>query len=239
MHRKFVSLMVINCFAVAMLSYVAQAEEPASPPAVMIMPKTGMPSRTLRVSMGICSVLNNAKVQKDLELTDDQRVKATAAAKDSSAALDESVTSLSEENPDPAELNEKIGELVRDAQNRLLKKLDEILTPRQGKRLKEIILQSQGSMALLDPDVMKTIEISEDQQKQMNELRDIFQKKMREFAVMRVQSPGPATYPDNAAEMKEKMLKARKALDDTMLQVLTPEQREKFEKMQGAKIELS
>jgi len=189
--------------------------------------------------MGICSVLNNAKVQKDLELTNDQKVNVTAAAKDSSAALDESVTSLSEENPDPAELNDKIGELVRDTQKKLLKRLDDILTPQQVKRLKEIMLQSQGSMMLLDPDVIKTLEISEDQQTQLKELRDVFQKKMRDSAVVRVQSPDPAAFRNNAAEMHDKMQKARKAFDDVMLQVLTPEQREKLDKMQGAKIDLN
>ena len=49
-------------------------------------------------------------------------------------------------------------------QEDMLKKLGEILLPKQLERLKQIQLQVEGAMALSNPDVVKALNITDDQQ---------------------------------------------------------------------------
>lgn len=99
------------------------------------------------------------------------------------------------------------------AQERLKKIIDETLTPAQKTRLQEILLQVRGPQAMAEPALAKSVGLSEDQVRQ---LRDLLQN-----------TPAPTTEEE------------RTKLEDSLLAVLTEEQRKKFQAMQGAKFDVA
>ncbi len=104
--------------------------------------------------MGLRALLNNEKVQKELQLVDDQKTKVAEAVKESSkelsTALRDSFSSLPRDLS-PEKRQTKMLELMKNNQDKLLKKIGKILLPKQFERLKELQIQSQGPMALSEP----------------------------------------------------------------------------------------
>ena len=107
--------------------------------------------------------------------------------------------------------------------------LAEILTPEQMERLEQIDLQAQGAAALRKPDVIRALGLSLEQRDKLNA---VFKQanKQREAdvppsGIKRLLPSG--VMPDQIEqELVEKALK-----------VLTPEQRQKFEKMKGKQMD--
>jgi hypothetical protein len=239
MRRKYALVILIGCFAATLPAFEVRAQNQETPPGLMIMPASGIPGKMIRVSMGIVSILNNEKVQKELDLSDDQKTKVAEAVKESSTAMDDSLSSLVL-GPDPQAMRTTIPELLKENQDILMEKLGEILQPKQLKRLKEIQLQVEGPIALLSPDVIKALDITEEQQKEMKTLNDVYQKKLKESAPTMISMPGvsPDEIKAKINALQEKPRKMQKTFGESWLKVLTEDQRDKFEKMQGAKIDI-
>jgi Spy/CpxP family protein refolding chaperone len=130
-----------------------------------------------------------------------------------------------------AEQKEKLQGLARGPEAE--KQVAEILTPEQTKRLHQIRLQVAGPAALGDPEVVKALEITEEQQAKLREV----QQQARASMMGGPQGGGELT-PEQRQEMRTKREQARKELQAKLLEVLTPQQREKFEKMLGPKVEI-
>jgi Spy/CpxP family protein refolding chaperone len=107
------------------------------------------------------------------------------------------------------------------------KKLAEILNADQMKRLNEIRVQVGGVGVLVDPAVVKALALTDDQVAKIKEL----QQKSRENMRSAMQD---VTQEERAAKMAE----LRKEDNAKALEILTPEQREKLEKMKGAKVDI-
>jgi hypothetical protein len=239
MMRRMSKLLLSTAIVLATLSsFEIQAQDQASPPGVIKMLTPG-PSRIVHMSMRIFSVLNNEKVQKELELTKDQKIKVTNVVKESTAAVDNSIASLTP-GLNSKEMETKMAELSKDTTDKLMAKLGEILQPKQLQRFKEIQIQAGGPVILLSPDMIKELEISEEQQKEMKAMNDAYQEKMKEAApaVISMQGTSPEDMKAKMAEMQEKPRKMRQIFGDFLLKVLTQAQRDKFDKMQGAKIDI-
>jgi hypothetical protein len=193
--------------------------------------KMGRPSRG-----GMVGLLRHPNVQKDLNLSDEQKEKANEL-------LDE-LGRMS--MPKQGEQLEQ-GEFMRRMQNpmaipevreRAEKGLAEILKPEQLARLKEIGLQAQGPAAFSNPEVVKTLAITDEQKEKFAELN----KQTNEQRQKMIQSQmdlSPEERMEKRAEMQAEMQKLHQKLTADSLGVLTPEQREKFEKMTGKKIDLT
>jgi hypothetical protein len=120
---------------------------------------------------------------------------------------------------------------MEESQKALAKQVDEVLMPNQRDRLKQITVQAQGTGALSDEEVAKELGLSDDQEKQIQQVRQEAAEKMRENF-----RPGAGGDGDREAR-REQFQKAQKETDDKVLAVLTSEQRDKFEKMKGEKYE--
>ncbi len=111
------------------------------------------------------------------------------------------------------------------------KQIAEILKPEQLERLKQIRIQIEPGMALHNnPEVAKALALTDEQKGKLRTLREEAREAMREAF-----QDGEDLTPQ---ERRAKGVEMRKEMLEKALGVLTPEQREKFEKMQGAKIEL-
>jgi Spy/CpxP family protein refolding chaperone len=175
--------------------------------------------------------LQNEQVQKELELIDDQKEqikKINEKADEERRANFAGFGDLSQE-----ERQTKLEELrpkMEESQKALAKQIDEVLMPNQRDRLKQVTIQIQGTAALSDDEVAKELALTDDQEKQIEQVRREAGERNREA----FRDGGAGGDPEARRERFQKM---QKETDDKVLAVLSSEQRDKFTKMQGEKFE--
>ncbi len=166
-------------------------------------------------------LLRSEVVQKDLNLTDEQK---------------ESITKLQEKARDafqglqgasPEERRTKMQELQKEQQEQVTKILDD----KQRARFKEITLQGAGPLALANKEVAESLKLTDDQTNKIKGLMEDFQKDVGE-AMQSAAGGG-----DRAAA-RDKITQLRKDTNEKILGVLKDDQKSSFEKMQGKKIDL-
>lgn len=176
-------------------------------------------------------LLRVEKVQKELELVDDQKAKLREIGEKSMARLREAFPrqeagrelSREERQARFAEMGKKMQALNQETQ----KAIEEVLLPHQVERLKQIALQIRGTQALDDPEVAKELGLTEEQKQKFAQIREEAMNKGRELFTA-----------GQREQMREKLAALRRETDEKLLAVLTAEQKEKFEKMKGPKFEI-
>ena len=159
-------------------------------------------------------LLSQESVQKELKLTDEQKTKINDLRQSSREKMQEIFQA------DQGERQAKMQAL--NAETR--KSLEGILNPEQGKRLLEIVYQQRGAMAFVDPEVVKALSLSEEQQGKVKSINEEMQAGMRDLF-----TPGQA--PDD--DTRKKMDDLRKSTGDKLVALLTPEQKTKWTQLQG------
>ena len=112
-----------------------------------------------------------------------------------------------------------------EARNAADKDIKEILTADQSKRLKEIVLQLAGPMALARSDVAKEVGLSDDQQAKVKEIAEALATEMR----AQFQAGGGG----NREEALKKVETLRKDIGDKVLALLKDDQKKEWEKLVG------
>ncbi|HBJ39031.1 MAG TPA: hypothetical protein DDZ51_30650 [Planctomycetaceae bacterium] len=113
--------------------------------------------------------------------------------------------------------------------------LEELLMPEQFERLEQIALQTQGAMALINPEVAEKLGIGKEITEAMTKDMTASQEEGREM----VQSMMREQNREAAAGLREKMEEMRKALETKLVAHLSDEQKTKFEEMKGEPFELA
>ena len=159
-------------------------------------------------------LLNQESVQKELKLTDEQKTKIDELRQSTREKMQEIFQA------DQGERQAKMQAL--NAETR--KALEGILNAEQGKRLLEIVYQQRGAMAFSDPEVAKTLKLTDEQQGKVKTINEETQAAMRELFQ-------PGQPPDE--ETRKKMDEVRKGAGDKLLALLTPEQKTQWTTMLG------
>jgi Spy/CpxP family protein refolding chaperone len=211
MARKYGLLILCGFLAAALLASEAQAQ-----------PGGGRrggrgPGGMMAGAGGLLRLAENAQVQKELEIVDDQKTKLADLATQQQTARQD-LQNLSQEERAPK---------IQKNQEDSLKKLGEILLPKQLERLKQIQLQVQGADALSNEDVVKALNITDDQKAKMKTISDEAATKLQD-ALANLNGP----------ERFTKMQELNKQLLDKLLAVLTPDQVAKFDTMKGPKLDI-
>lgn len=180
-------------------------------------------------------LLNRDDVKKDLALTDDQVTK-LGALTDQNAMRDRFMKAMQDagvsfEDMRSDEGRKKMQPILEKIQADMKKELDSILTPAQSKRLGEINIQMSGNRAILQKDVAKALNLTDDQnakiadlqKKQGDAMRGLFQK---------VQD-GELTRED----MQDKMKKNNEIFDTELGKILTDKQKAQLKEMGGKPFE--
>ncbi len=169
---------------------------------------------------GAGGIFQNEKVQKALDLTDEQKdsIKKVVDDMRSGAA---SLRDLPQE-----ERRAKMQERTKE----LFDKVSGILNDKQKERLKEIRVQVAGVAGLLDTETAEALKLTDDQKTKIKDAIDARRKDMRDAF--------QAGAGGNRDEAREKITKLLKDSEGKVLEALTPEQKEKFEKLQGEKLDL-
>ncbi len=187
-------------------------------------------------------------VQKDLGLTDDQIGKIRAFVNISKEQWQEFLARSREIFPPSRRFTHEeletrdrefreLSENWKSKNKELGTKILATLTPSQRERLEQIHIQMAIPAALARPEIVKALNISEEQRGKIRTLSDRMEK--RQFAEQ------PDLHGLNPRERRRKLIESMREshkiqveATKPILDVLTPEQRAKFDKLQGRKIEV-
>jgi Spy/CpxP family protein refolding chaperone len=210
-------------FAVVTLSIVggmsSRSAAADDPPAKSPAPQRGLGA--FGGGMPGLFMLRSEVVQKDLQLTDEQKESITKLQEKAREEFS-GLQGLSDE-----ERRTKMQELRKNQEE----KIAGILNDKQKARLKEIGLQQAGAMGLANKDVAEALKLSDDQVNKIKELTEAYQKEAREA----FQSAAGGGDPTSA---RDAVTKLRKETNEKIMALLNADQKASFEKMQGEKIEL-
>ncbi len=186
-------------------------------------------------------------VQKDLGLTTDQIEKIKDSFRVGRAWLRELDAKFRETFPPGQSFSSKES-AVRDRKFQALRddfdsegkemvtKILAMLTADQSQRLKQIELQTAVAAAVERPEIIHALQISEEQRKKIEVLKDRVSDK---FSSPKLRHLNPTERRQKMIDFLKEIDKASAAENKLILEVLTPEQRVKFEKLQGKKIEVT
>jgi len=186
---------------------------------------------------GVLRLLQIEAVQKELKLTDEQRDMIRDLADEMSTKFREQFSGfdfrklrdLSEE-----ERRKKFEEMRQKAElisKEVEETLELVLEPDQMKRLKQLQLQREGVFAIGRPDIAKQLGLSEEQ---VGKVRELIASLRPDRAKMReLFQQGRDAVRKYFAEREQR----RKEVEKKILEVLTPEQRKKWEQMIGKPFE--
>ncbi|MFO0812805.1 MAG: hypothetical protein U0796_06275 [Gemmatales bacterium] len=119
------------------------------------------------------------------------------------------------------------------------KKIDEevnkLLEQPQRDRLKQLALQRQGLTALATDEVAREVQLETEQKEMVKHILDDQRKKTQEFFQEMFQNGGPGNI--DRTKVGDFMKKQREQTEADLAIVLTPEQKAKWEELQGAKFD--
>jgi Spy/CpxP family protein refolding chaperone len=159
-------------------------------------------------------LLQRADVQKELNLTEDQKTKIRQAQEKRQAAMQEL------RNLSPEERQQKMQELM--AGNDLTASLNDT----QKKRLKELEYQWQGPTALTQEENAKAIGLTQEQRTKIAGIQEQMGQTLRES--MQGFQPG-----GDMTEVRKKLEEVRNKTEKDIEAVLTAEQKQKWQQMLG------
>jgi hypothetical protein len=174
-----------------------------------------------RGGSGPGGLLTNPGVKKELKLTDDQVKK-----------VEDALAKVQDKHKDDFA---RFREMSREERQKTMRAFAEdynkavagVLDANQMKRFKQIQWQLAGFGALEDPEVQKTLKLSDDQQKKLTVIFEESGKKMQELF-----------RGGNVEGGREKFDKIRKETEEKANGVLTDEQKKQWKEMQGEPFKL-
>jgi Spy/CpxP family protein refolding chaperone len=171
-------------------------------------------------------LVQNASVQKELKLTDEQ----VSKLKDALAKVREN------HKDDVAKLKDLSKEERREQGTKVFRAISEesnkaiagILETKQLKRLKQIELQRSGYRAFINPEVQKSLKLTDEQKDKLKTIAEDAGKQMREL-----RQGGKID-----AEGRKKLAELTKETKEKVVGVLTDEQKKSWKEMTGEPFEV-
>jgi Spy/CpxP family protein refolding chaperone len=183
--------------------------------------------------MGTAMLLQNAQVQKELKLTDEQIAKVKEIAdtlRPQPGGGGANFREMTEEQRQEffAEMRKKADEAG--------KKATEVLTADQNTRLKQVQLWIQGTGALTtNEELAKQLKLTDDQKEALKTITEESGKKGRELGQgLR----GQDLSQEERTKIMEQLTALRTETEEECLAVLTDDQKAQFDKLKGPKFQL-
>jgi Spy/CpxP family protein refolding chaperone len=181
----------------------------------------------------ILGLLVMEQVKKELNLSEDQVAKVNAISEELRGQTRQEFAAL-REIQDQEKRRAKMAELTAKSDRDARAKLADVLNKEQMTRLDQIRLQARPVVdSLAEEEVASKLKLTEDQKKKLEQIgKDMHAKQSELFGSMREASP------EQRGAASQKLRKIRSDADSKALEVLTAQQKEEFQQMQGKKIEL-
>lgn len=197
----------------------------------------GMGGRT----QSTLSLAGNEAVQKELALTDDQIAKIKTlndSAREELRGGNDGFAGLrdlpeDERRAKMAEMMAKQAETSKKVADKYKPKLAEVLDAKQVARLDQIALQAAGAQAYADPEVVKTLKLTKDQQDKLASITKEAGEKTRELFG---QGGGGA---GGGGGNMEKVREINTARDKDLAAVLTADQATQLASMKGKEFDVA
>ena len=170
-------------------------------------------------------LLANKSVQEELKLSDAQKEKIEAKAKDYRSKMQDVFAKLKDVPKD--ERREKMTSLMKEANAEADKAAAEILKPDQMKRFRQIERQQQGITSLTSEDTAKELKLSDTQKEKLKAINEELSNDMREL----FKGGG-------GKDARAKITALRKEAMDKAVAVLNADQKTKWKEMTGAPFEV-
>ena len=186
---------------------------------------------------GITSLLRRESVQQELKLTAEQQEKIDQLQgqlrQEMFGMFDlfrrlRSAETDQEREAAQAEIDKARGELRKKAEEALQK----ILSPEQFQRLKQLELQQRGPRALADEEQAQSLGLSQEQRQKIQQHLDQLEEKQRQLFEGLRDLPRDQRR-QRFETLREQVDQLRQQTEQAILQVLTQEQRAKWEQMLG------
>jgi hypothetical protein len=210
--------------------------EPAGPDKVAAdapdTPQPGTPEavrRHVTDTLGPLSLVFRDTVQKELKLSDEQKKKLEKRLQDTGQDAMQYFQNL--QTAKPEERQKVHHAYVEKAQEQLTAFLEGALKEEQFKRLRQVMLQREGLFGLGHPEIMKELEITDNQRQQFGEVVQELQKKT-EPLMKEAQKGG------KPEEIGPKMMKIRKEHEDRIEAILNDAQKKQWKEMLGKPFDL-
>ncbi len=182
------------------------------------------------------NVISTEAVQKELGLSTEQTDKLKLITEESQKQMRELFGARPAEGEDREKAREAMREKMTAAAKEITSKVEAVLTPEQKKRLKEIQLQAQGTRALVSEEVVKALNITEEQKKKIEEIRDANRPQFGRGGAGG--QPGGGGAPGGAGGGFERFQEQMKETEAKIMEVLTAEQKTSYETLKGKKFDM-
>ncbi len=175
----------------------------------------------------------NEAVQKEIGTTDDQKAKLTALGDEyrtesQKVRTDAGITGGGGGERPTQEQLAKMTEGMKKVNDSFTAKLKESLKPEQLERVQQIAYQAAGTAAYYDPEVIKALDITKEQQEKLTTVsKDLGEKMQALFAG------------GGGGGNREAFTKLRDEQIAEIAKVITAEQTEKFTKLKGKAFDVS
>jgi hypothetical protein len=186
----------------------------------------------------LTSLAANDAVQKHLGLSSETAAKLNSIGDEYRAASQKELSALgidysalgdlpaAERAVEMRKASEKTTELTRKLTAQFMPKLEQLLTPDQLQRLKEIQLQASGLDLWTEPAVAKELDLSDEQVKQLAALRDGYNRRQQQL---------DGDFQQRFAKIRELNIER----DAKALDLLTSAQKEKLAALKGSPFDVS
>jgi hypothetical protein len=189
---------------------------------------------------GLVSLASNEAVQKDLGLSSDvvgklntlnDDLRAARTKEYSTAGIDlQNFQNLSSD--ERQKRTEKMNDVNTKLDEEFTPKLKELLSADQMKRLKQIQMQEQGAGALTNAAVAAELSLTDDQKKKLDDLLAEYGRKQRELFTA---GGGGGDFQERFAKLRD----LNSERDKKALELLTAEQKTKYEALKGSPFDVS
>ncbi len=173
------------------------------------------------------NIVSQEVVQKELGLSTEQVDKLKIITEESQKQMRDLFGARPAEGEDREKAREAMREKMTAAAKEITSKVEAVLTPEQKKRLKEIQIQSQGTRALTSEEVVKALNITEEQKKKIEEIREANRPQF-----------GRGGQGGGERPSFERFQEQQKETEAKIMEVLTAEQKTSFEAMKGKKFDM-
>src|SRR5262249_15421677 len=126
------------------------------------------------------------------------------------------------------EMNEKRTAVMTKLNDKFIPQLKETLSGKQFERVQQINWQAAGSQALTGPELVKTLELTKEQQEKIGDINREFSARQRELFGFGGGAGGAGGGPPDFQAMRSKMEALTKERDEKANEVLSQDQQEKY-----------
>ncbi|MDX1931442.1 MAG: hypothetical protein SFU56_02440 [Capsulimonadales bacterium] len=174
---------------------------------------------------GGAMMLRLPEVQKELKMTPEQLTKLENKQQEMRDAMRNAFQNADGQDPEARQ------KMFADMQAQQKKMVEEVLTPEQTKRFRQLELQQQGPAAILfNAEVATELKVTDEQKSKMQGVQQQSMQEMRDM--MQGQDVRSMTQEERQTFMT-KMQGMRKANEEKLLGVLTAEQKKQWTEMTG------